>query len=251
MKPADLYDEHAGDWRRSAPNSLSDFTGRPAVFKLCGDVKAQTVLDLGCGEGYCTREMASRGADKVRGIEISGEMVNSAVSREQELKQGIQFQQGDASDLTGISNDSVDLVLAVFLYNYMSAEEMLKSFKEVHRVLKAGGRFVFSVPHPCFGFIRRLSRSTFFFETEDSGYFSGFNKRFEGEIHCRDKKVLPVQMVHKPIECYVLNLSNAGFRLMPEIVELGVTEEHMATDPEFFTPVYDLPLHMAFRVEKG
>ena len=59
---ARLYDAHAGRWRRRGPSSLSDFTGRPPVFELCGDVTGLDVLDLGSGEGYCSRELASRGA---------------------------------------------------------------------------------------------------------------------------------------------------------------------------------------------
>ena len=38
MDTETLYDANAGKWERRAPSSLSDFTGRPAVFELCGDV---------------------------------------------------------------------------------------------------------------------------------------------------------------------------------------------------------------------
>ena len=34
----EMYDSNAHKWARREPNSLSDFTGRPRVFELCGDV---------------------------------------------------------------------------------------------------------------------------------------------------------------------------------------------------------------------
>jgi hypothetical protein len=42
----------------------------------------------------------------------------------------------------------------------------------------------------------------------------------------------------------------AGFTTMPEVHELHINAEHVALDPEFFTPLIDLPLHVAFKVKK-
>ena len=43
----------------------------------------------------------------------------------------------------------------------------------------------------------------------------------------------------------------AGFTSLPEIAELHVTDDHVALDPAFFTPLRDQPLHLAFRTEKA
>ena len=37
---------------------------------------------------------------------------------------------------------------------------------------------------------------------------------------------------------------------MPEVEELGVTEEMLAVDPDFFGPLMDQPLHLALRIER-
>lgn len=244
-----LYDEHAGRWQRREPSSLSDFTGRPPVFELCGDVAGLDVLDLGCGEGYCSRELAGRGARSVTGVELSEEMVELARGQESELGQGITYRQGDVTDL-GDAVASYDLAVGVFVYNYLTVAGMRASFREVHRVLRPGGRFVFSVPHPSFGFLRGEAAPPFHFDVEGRGYFSGRDARFQGEIHRRDGTALPVQMIHKTFADYLEGLRAAGFTAMPDLRELRVEPEHLELDRAFFGPVADLPLHAAFRVSR-
>lgn len=249
MDTGELYDEHAGRWQRREPSSLSDFTGRPPVFEFCGDVGGLDVLDLGCGEGYCSRELAGRGAGTVTGVELSAEMVELAKAQESELGQGITYRQGDVTALED-ADASYDLAVGVFVYNYVDVAGMRASFREVHRVLRPGGRFVFSVPHPSFGFLRREATPPFHFDVEGRGYFSGRDAQFQGEIHRRDGTALPVQMVHKTFSDYFAGLRDAGFTAMPELEELHVLPEHLELDPEFFGPVADLPLHAAFRVRR-
>ena len=57
-----VYDKNAGNWLRTEPSSLSDYTARPYLFDACGELDNKSVLDLGCGEGYCARELKRRGA---------------------------------------------------------------------------------------------------------------------------------------------------------------------------------------------
>jgi hypothetical protein len=45
-------------------------------------------------------------------------------------------------------------------------------------------------------------------------------------------------------------LKQAGFRLLPDVHELKITNDHVELDPEFFEPLLDLPLHLAFQIEK-
>ena len=244
-----LYDQNASRWQRREPSSLSDFTGRPAVFDLCGPVDGLDILDLGCGEGYCARELAGRGARSVTGVELSEEMVHLAQTQEAELRQGVVYRQGDITKLDD-TDGAYDLAAGVFVYNYVDTGQMLDSFREVFRVLRPGGHFVFSVPHPAFAFIRKSHSAPFFFDVGDEGYFSGRNRRFYGEICRRDGTVLPVQMVHKTFTDYSGALREAGFSGPPEVRELSVKPQHLELDPGFFAPVADLPLHVAFRVAR-
>jgi hypothetical protein len=57
-----------------------------------------------------------------------------------------------------------------------------------------------------------------------------------------------VQLIHKTLEDYFDALKNAGFNTMPTLKELRVTPEHIALDESFFSPLVDLPLHLAIQV---
>ena len=152
-RPRDLYDRSAGRWQRRAPSSLSDFTGRPAVFALCEPVEGKRVIDLGCGEGYCSRELRRRGAASVLGADISEQMLELARAQAPEQQLGIEYQVGDIRNLD-VADDTYDLATAVFVFNYITTEEMTDALTEIRRILAPGGSFVFSVPHPAFPFLR-------------------------------------------------------------------------------------------------
>lgn len=244
-----LYDNQAEDWKRTEPTMLSDYSARPFVLDLCGSFEGLSVLDIGCGEGYVSREIVKRGAKNVLGIDISEKMIERAISEKN--NQGInniEYQVQNVTDLDTKPHSNYDLVIAMFLLNYLDLTEMHNVLEKSFKVLNVGGNLVFSVPHPSLAFIKE-SKFPFYFEKK-GGYFSGRNILFPGKIWRRDGISVNVQCIHKTVEDYFECLKKAGFTLMPEVYELRVTEEHIQFDPEFFEPLRDLPLHMAFKVKK-
>lgn len=242
-----LYDASAGAWTRNEPMSLSDFTARPFVIKLCEPYHGARVLDLGCGEGYCARKLKSGGAGEVLGIDLSSGMIDAALKEESERPLGIVYRQGDAQKLAELETGSFDLVVAVFLFNYLDCAAMTNSMREVARVLRPDGKFVFSVPHPAFPYMRS-PQAPFYFDLGGQSYFAARNTRYPGKIWRRDGSALDVQVVHKTVEDYFSALGQAGFSKLPELRELTVTQSIMEVDPAFFGPLLGLPLHMAFSV---
>jgi SAM-dependent methyltransferase len=120
---------------------------------------------------------------------------------------------------------------------------------QAHRVLRPGGVMVFTVPHPSLPFLRK-TEPPFYFEPGDAGYFSGCNRQFEGRIWRRDGVDVPVRCVHKTFEDYFTALAATGFTHLPQVQELRALPEHIRLDPDFFTPLDDQPLHVAFRIER-
>lgn len=247
--PQALYDQHASAWTRDTPSSLSDYTARPVVFEMCGDVEGKRILDLGCGEGYCARVLRRKGAGAILGIDVSGGMIAAAEAEERRAPLGIHYRQGDATQLTDVADATFDLVVAVFLFNYLTTEQLRSSMLEIARVLKPSGRFVFSVPHPAFPFMRS-PEPPFYFDLRGQGYVRARDTRFAGKIWKRDGSSLEVQVVHKTIEDYFRALHHAGFRSLPELRELTVTPEILSIDPKFFGPLVDVPLHIAVSIER-
>jgi ubiquinone/menaquinone biosynthesis C-methylase UbiE len=245
-----LYNHTASEWIRGQPLSLSDFTARPFVLEMCEPISHLQVLDLGCGEGYCTRELRRRGAAQIHGIDLSQSMIEAARLQESRDTLGIQYEVGCATNLKQFGDGEFDLVVAVFLFNYLTIAQTQECMTEVARVLRPGGRFVFSVPHPCFPYMREAAYP-FYFQVEGRGYFSKRDQLFPGQIWKRDGSWLNVQLIHKTLEDYFNAFKIAGFNTMPILQELRVTPEHIELDEAFFSPLLDIPLHLAVQVSKS
>jgi SAM-dependent methyltransferase len=245
--PRTLYDQTATHWARHQPSSLSDYTARPQVMALCEPVAGKQVLDLGCGEGYCSRMLRQRGA-QVLGLDVSERMIELARQAERAQPLGIRYDTADAVTVN-LGEASVDLVVAVFLFNYLSVEQMRQTMTNVHRMLRPGGHFVFAVPHPAFAFMREPA-PPFYFDIGSAGYFSARNSAFPGRIWKREGSALDVQLVHKTLEDYFDGLRMAGFTAMPTVAELKATQEMVDMDEGFFGPLFDFPLHMAVKVAR-
>src|SRR4026208_1279322 len=99
-----------------------DFTQIAATMRESGEAlvnrlgisKGVKVLDLGCGDGTTALPAAKLGAD-VLGVDIAKNLVDAGNNRAQEHRlTNLRFQEGDASDLRDLPNDSFDLVVSIF-----------------------------------------------------------------------------------------------------------------------------------------
>ena len=138
------------DFVRKGKDYYRDELNNPATFGLIGDARDRLVLDLACGEGYNTRVLARKGA-KVTGIDFSEKLVELAKREEAKEKLGICYYVLDATDLKEFSSNYFDVV-ACFM-SLQDIENYKKAIFEVARVLRNHGRFIFSIPHPCFEII--------------------------------------------------------------------------------------------------
>jgi 2-polyprenyl-3-methyl-5-hydroxy-6-metoxy-1,4-benzoquinol methylase len=102
------------------------------------------VLDIGCGDGRMAIAMAQRGAI-VKGIDISTVAIECA--RRFALKDRLQleFQVGNAIELSEPS-DTYDYVVSCDMVEHLNPNQVPLHLREVFRVLKAGGAYIFSLP---------------------------------------------------------------------------------------------------------
>lgn len=261
-----MYNKQATNWVRTEPRCLSDFTGRPVVFGMLADELQgsnndnKIVLDVGCGEGYCARKVIELGAAKVVGSDISQEMIASAQQTSEgdgrfqyyaspvgNLIEGLK-ENADELGIDSPEGGAFDIAMAVFLFNYLTTFDMEDAIRQIYQALKPGGIFVFSVPHPSMIFCHD-SNAVFHLKSEGKGYYSSRNEKILGQISTIDGTKLNVMSVHKTLGDYFTAINKAGFQIV-DVQEAGVTEEHMALNPEFFESVNDRPLHLVFKLKK-
>ncbi|MCK4352719.1 class I SAM-dependent methyltransferase [candidate division WOR-3 bacterium] len=144
------WDAGAKVWARTVRaggDIYREEVNNPAFFKFLGPIKGKKVLDLGCGEGYNTKILAKKGA-KITGIDFSKELIKLTIDKEEKEKLGIKYYCQNAADLSIFKDNSFDVVVSFMAL--MDTSDLQSAFKEVRRVLKPEGRFVFSILHPCF-----------------------------------------------------------------------------------------------------
>ena len=263
----DMYDRQAESWVRTEPRCLSDFTGRPVVFSfLESHLLGSTVLDVGCGEGYCARRVGEMGASRVIGSDVSEGMIRRAIEaagedgrykffaapcgnllREMEIRaESLRIRGGWGR---GGAEGCADVAMAVFLFNYLTSSEMGVAMRQIHTALRPGGIFVFSVPHPSMIYGSDDESSVFTLEANGEGYFSSRDEKILGRICTIDGERLKIMSVHKTLNDYIAAINAVGFEIL-DIREAGVTEEHMKMNPAFFKSVEDRPLHLVFKLRK-
>jgi len=168
-----------------------DFTEIAAFMRQSGEEIVKSldirlplrVLDLGCGDGTTAVPLALLGAEVV-GIDIAKNLVDAGNKRA--LAAGLDrltFQEGDASNLQGISDHSFDLTLSVF--GAMFAPKPFDVAREMVRVTKPGGRIVMGnwIPNDPTSFVSQLLKiSAAFTPPPPEGFISPMTWGVEDHI---------------------------------------------------------------------
>lgn len=128
-------------------------------------ISAQSVLDLACGTGTLTLELARRGYETI-GVDMSADMLSEAMDKSLELEQGQPplFLQQELTDLDLYG--TVDCaVSSLDSLNYLPPELLPEVFRRLHLFIAPGGLFIFDINTP--ERLRSLDGETFVDETED------------------------------------------------------------------------------------
>ncbi len=142
---AKKYDEIADRFYslRTEKALLNEIIEMPATLSLLKDIKGKRVLDLGCGPGIYAKILKRRGAI-VHGIDISSKEIEIA----RRHAKGVDFRVGSVYKLP-YKQHSFDFVVAALVIEHFGDTD--KAFKEIRRMLKKDGVFVFSIINPVIG----------------------------------------------------------------------------------------------------
>jgi ubiquinone/menaquinone biosynthesis C-methylase UbiE len=126
-----------GDFTRIAQSMRESGEALVSTLRITRNMR---VLELGCGDGTTAVPIARLGAT-VQGVDIASNLVEAGKKRaSQENLANLTFQEGDACNLTDLTNDSFDLAVSIF--GAMFAPRPMDVAKELVRVVKPGGRIV-------------------------------------------------------------------------------------------------------------
>jgi len=130
-KIADTYDESRFN---NSYGRFIDAEERRILDKLFAGGGECVRLEIACGTGRLTNYAT-------HGLDASGEMMAYARERHPE----VQFTQASATD-TKYADESFDDVYTFHLLMHLDRATIEEIFKEVHRILKPGGRFILDIP---------------------------------------------------------------------------------------------------------
>jgi ubiquinone/menaquinone biosynthesis C-methylase UbiE len=221
----------------------------PALMELLNPRPGELVLDLGCGPGVLSPEIASRRAS-LTGIDLSPRLIAVAQRNHGSIAR---FLIGDATRLVSmptLSPESFDA--ATFLLSLQDISPLHDALRGVAWVLRPGGRVVIAMTHPCF----RVPRQ--------SGW--GFDEKRSLQFRRIDRYLsqlsVPMQQYpaglsgttisyHRPLEEYVNELAACGLAIdaMREIA--GGSLEAGAAPPRWRSAACrEIPLFMVLRAHK-
>ena len=107
--------------------------------------KTDAILDVGCGAGRTTFALKNMGFDNIAGLDVSNKLIAFAKKHARKNKINIPFVCADAQH-TPFGEENFDA--CIFSYNGLmcvpNSEIRYNIMKEVHRVLKPNGIFIFT-----------------------------------------------------------------------------------------------------------
>jgi 2-polyprenyl-3-methyl-5-hydroxy-6-metoxy-1,4-benzoquinol methylase len=140
---ASLFDAKAGSWADKYDTSLSP---RLSVFRAAAlrfVPAAGRVIDFGCGAGVIALALAQAGY-RVKGLDISADMIAAAKSRAEQSKLSVDFAVGDTQTFANLDSD-FDAVVSSSVLEYLP--DPVQALGEMARRIRPGGHVILSVPN--------------------------------------------------------------------------------------------------------
>lgn len=194
--------------------------------KLLGSVKGKKILEVGCGGGQCSLAFEKRGAI-VTGLDLSEKQIEFAINLAKKEGLKASFLVDDAETLRKIKSNSFDIVFSSYAFQYV--KNLRKCFRNVRRVLKDNGTFVFSLDHPLWHI---FTHGTL---TVESSYFKKGTKTFHFE---NDKGKRRSYYMRRTVESTVDDIIGSGF-IIERVIEPAPMEKDKAHD---WSKYYDLKI---------
>ena len=197
------YDSVAEFYIDGWPDDYSDAVSS-SLLSVLGPAAGRKVLDVACGHGRLTREIARRGASQVCGLDISERLIERARLVEADHHLGIRYVHADVAGSTEFADESFDKVSCGF--GLSDIDDLQGALTNVARVLVRGGRFAFSILHPCFPGADDISGAW----PADARYYDEQRWHADGSASSLRRRV---SANHRTLSTYVNTLAARGLTI--------------------------------------
>lgn len=182
----------------------------PTLVKVIKDYtkKYDHILDVGCGEGYITRLIASLHRNP-SGCDLSPEMIAAAKRQDRNIEYWVQDIETKNSNS---KKPKFKMVVSNLVFTYL--KDIDQSLKNVFEYLDNDGTLVIIIPHPCF---YHQENYRWFMESNEEKYQIGEylkEKTFVKEL----ANGFMTHYIHRTLESYVKIFSKNNFNLV-ELLE--------------------------------
>jgi SAM-dependent methyltransferase len=185
----------------------------PALLALA-PAPGELTVDVGCGEGRLARELVARG-HRVVGVEGSATLAAAARAADPEFEVHV-------ADAAHMPLDDGCADLAVASMSLLNMDDLDGTVRDVARILRPGGRLVFSTVHPA-NSLKPLGG----FEEGGEGYFATYGY---AEERTRGGLTMTFHDTHRPLGAYMGTLERAGL-LVEAVREPIPDDDHVAAFP--------------------
>ncbi|MCW4020633.1 MAG: methyltransferase domain-containing protein [Candidatus Bathyarchaeota archaeon] len=238
---AEEFHDEIADWYSQRKKGSYEFKIQlPAILNLLGDLQGKRLIDIGCGPGVYSLELAKRGAD-VLGVDISQKMLDKARNNAETANVKLTLRKSYAHSLP--SKDGSFDIAALILMNLDT--EVLE---EVARILKSGGLLLFSDTHPMIESKGRWEGKGIGASRVVEDYFSQDKK--EWRIQPNLGRTITLRYHKRTIEQSVNMIADAGFRIL-RIVEPKPGEDVRKSDPVHYDKCSRIPYFIIYLAQKS
>lgn len=183
----------------------------PNLLRLLEIQKGETILDLACGPGFFSKELARKGA-KVIGVDVAKELTVIAKGQMMPEDRGqILYFTAPAHELKFLKPATIDKIVMVLAIQNLENPQAV--FEECARVLKPEGKLFLVINHPVF---RIPKVSSWEWDSKNKMQYRRIDEylsesKTKIQMHPGDRPKEYTFSFHRPLQFYFKALQKSGF----------------------------------------
>ena len=201
-------------WNWSSPAGRKRWKRRCDLFAEFLGNKSQNVLEVGCGTGLFTAELV-KANNKIIAIDVSKDLIEIAQKR---VGDKVSFLLRDAGK-TSFPDNYFDFIVGSSILHHLDAGPAIKEF---YRILKPGGKFMFTEPNMLnpqiflqknIPFIKKLAGDS----PDETAFFRWSIKKKLLIAGFGNVAAIPFDFMHPATPGFLLGYLERGFYLLEKI----------------------------------